>query len=157
MAEDMDGIEIVNPGVKSRERASAKVETDYLGDHNMIKDIVRAAFMTKADSDFKSILRIFKRCKQNGYSTYQTKNLFKYIPDGPNYADLKVVKVVGGVFAEIQFLMKEIYTVKEDQSHEVYEKIQAIERQYKPTKEKPGDDWSEEHKAEYDALCNEMK
>jgi hypothetical protein len=44
----------------------------------------------------------------------QTKNLFKQIPNGPNYADLKVIKMVNGVFAEIQFLMKEIYDVKEN-------------------------------------------
>jgi len=106
-------VEIINPSVKSKERAKEKVDNDYLGEHNRIKDICRAAFITKTDNDFKAILKIFQKCKQAGYSTFQTKNLFKQIPNGPNYADLKVIKMVDGVFAEIQFLMKEIYEVKE--------------------------------------------
>lgn len=101
--------------------------------------------MTNSDNDFKSILKIYEKCKKAGFSTYMTKNLFKKIPDGPNYADLKVIKMVDGVFAEIQFLMKEIYDVKESKSHPIYEKIQAIERQYAPTKSPPGDDWTPAH------------
>jgi hypothetical protein len=63
IAEEVPGVEIINPGVKTFARAEAKVNSDYLGEHNKIKDIVRAAFMTTKDNDFKSILKIYKKCK----------------------------------------------------------------------------------------------
>ena len=53
--------------------------------------------------------------------------------------------------------LKEIYTVKESQSHAIYEKIQAVERKHPPSKEKPGKDWPKEDVEEYAALQLEMK
>jgi len=66
--------------------------------------------------------------------------------------------MVDGVFAEIQFLMKEIYDVKENHSHPIYEKIQGIERKYAPTEKKgvPDAHWAEEDKKEHAALTKQM-
>lgn len=63
IADSTPGVDIINPGPKTKARASAKIDSDYLGDFNMIKDIVRAAFITNKDNDFKSILKIYKKCK----------------------------------------------------------------------------------------------
>jgi len=112
IAEEVPGVKIINPGVKSFARAKAKINADYLGDYNKIKDVARAAFVTTKDNDFKSILKIYKKCKETGFATVQTKNSFRQIPNGPNYADLKVIKMVNGVYAEIQFMIKEIHVVK---------------------------------------------
>jgi hypothetical protein len=46
IAKKVPGIDVKDPGMKRRPRAEAKIRDDYFGDHNRIKDICRACFIT---------------------------------------------------------------------------------------------------------------
>ena len=100
IAKKIPGIIVKDPGCKTIARASAKIRDDYFGDHNRIKDVCRACFITEKDSDFKALLACFKESQRTGYKNYEIKNIFKNTHED-NYADMKLIKNVEGVFVEI--------------------------------------------------------
>ena len=151
IAKKVPGIDVKDPGMKRRPRAEAKIRDDYFGDHNRIKDICRACFITQKESDFKALLTCFKLAQKTGYKAYEIKNIFKNTHED-NYADMKLIKNVDGVFVEIQFIVKEIYDVKRTKSHPLYKQMQGIERSYKE-----GEEWSVEDLKKYDELDRQMK
>jgi hypothetical protein len=141
-----DGFLFVAP-LKSAARAKEKVDADYEGDWSKLKDLVRA---TISVSSVDEIHQAIAEVKKAGLElAAKPKDRFAK-PTRDGYRDLTVlVKVDGGMLAELQFHLKHMTHAK-NEGHKHYEAQRSLQAKY--GEDEPGDHWStEDHSAFYGA------
>ncbi len=113
-------------GVKSQQRALAKIQTELSGQTDRITDLARA---TLTSQDIPSLMKAYQQLN-NQAELLQVKNRFK-TPAQSGYRDLKVLIRLpqSGIIAEVQFHLEEIAKIKNGAEHDLYAQIQATERQ----------------------------
>ncbi|MGF1724673.1 phosphoribosylglycinamide formyltransferase [Photobacterium nomapromontoriensis] len=117
--------EALLPGVKTKDRAQYKIETELNGDASKITDLARASVVA---NDIPSLVQAFELMGKEA-TIVAVKNRFKS-PAASGYRDLKVLVKLpkSEMIAEVQFHLDAISTVKNGEEHKIYEQIQLIER-----------------------------
>lgn len=117
--------EVCTSGVKSKERALAKVNHELAGDSQQITDLARATLIA---NDVESLVDIYNEIDQQA-EIVKVKNRFKN-PTVSGYRDLNLLVMLPetGIITEVQIHLKAIADVKNGHEHTFYEKIQHIER-----------------------------
>lgn len=117
--------EVCISGIKSKERALAKVNHELGGDPRKITDLARATLVAH---DVESLVNIYQEFDQHA-AIVQVKNRFKQ-PTVSEYRDLNLLIRLPetGMIAEVQIHLQAIAAVKNGHEHKFYEKIQSIER-----------------------------
>jgi len=69
IAESMPQVEIIDPKVAPIESIRAKANSKFSGDFNRVMNVSRAAFVTTAEADFKTLVKLFRAAKKSGWST----------------------------------------------------------------------------------------
>lgn len=112
-------------GVKSKQRAETKVQTDLNGDASRITDLARATIVS---DDIGSLVSTFELLEKQA-RVVQVKNRFKK-PTASGYRDLNILLELPNskVIAEVQLHLAEIAEVKNGPEHKIYEEIQLVER-----------------------------
>jgi len=111
-------------GLKSLERAQAKVQSDYKGDHNRITDIVRGRFVVGS----VEALEVIQQAIAERFEIVETKDRFNK-PNSTEFRDRNIrVRLPSGHVAEIQVHHSAMMTANAT-THDAYEMVQAIERQ----------------------------
>ncbi|KMV31383.1 phosphoribosylglycinamide formyltransferase [Photobacterium swingsii] len=113
------------PGVKSEARAQKKVATELQGDASRITDLARGSIVA---DDIPSLVQAFELMNKE-VTVVAVKNRFKK-PTASGYRDLKMLVQLPetNIIAEVQLHLKGISDIKNGAEHEIYEKIQKIER-----------------------------
>lgn len=121
----MTETEVCISGIKSKERALAKVNHGLAGDPQKITDLVRATLIA---NDVESLVNIYQEFEQQA-EIVKVKNRFKN-PRVSGYRDLNLSVMLPetGLITEVQIHLKAIADIKNGPEHEFYEKIQFIER-----------------------------
>ena len=121
----LSGTRAISAGIKSQERALAKIDGKFDGDSARITDIVRTSLVAE---DIPSMMAAFEHMTRD-HELVEVKNRFKN-PGPSGYRDLKVLMRMpeSGMIAEVQFHLEEFATIKNGDEHENYEQIQQIER-----------------------------
>jgi len=118
----------VSSGLKSRERAEAKIKNKLAGQTDQITDLARSSLVA---DDIESMMTAFDAlCAQ--VDLVEVKNRFK-TPGPSGYRDLKVLVRLpkSQMIAELQFHLDAFSEIKNGEEHLHYERIQKIERQAK--------------------------
>ncbi|GLT14858.1 phosphoribosylglycinamide formyltransferase [Vibrio algivorus] len=112
-------------GVKSKERASIKIDKELNGEANKITDLARATIVSQ---NIPSLVTAFEQLQQQA-TIIEVKNRFKN-PNPSGYRDLKVLVQLpkSQLITEVQFHLEEIAKIKNGEEHILYEQIQHIER-----------------------------
>ncbi len=112
-------------GVKSRERAIEKINTELNGKTAHITDLARATIIA---NDVPSLMEAYEALSK-GATIVRVKNRFKS-PALSGYRDLNLLVELPktGIIAEVQLHLKAIADVKSGAEHKLYEAIQKIER-----------------------------
>lgn len=113
------------PQVKSPQRAQAKIATELNGQTNKITDIARGSLVA---DDISSLVQAYELLSKEA-TIVSVKNRFK-APTISGYRDLNVLVRLPNsqIIAEVQFHLKDISIIKNGPEHDIYEKIQHIER-----------------------------
>lgn len=113
------------PGVKSEQRAKAKVETELQDNTRQITDLARGSLVA---ADIPSLVQAFELLNKE-VTVVAVKNRFKS-PTDSGYRDLKMLVRLpeSQLIAEVQLHLDAISTVKNGEEHKIYEQIQTIER-----------------------------
>ncbi len=121
----LSGTQLISAGIKSQERAQAKIDGKLDGQVAHITDIVRTSLVAQ---DIPSMMAAFEHMTR-GHELVEVKNRFK-TPGPSGYRDLKVLVRLpeSQMIAEIQFHLEDFATIKNGDEHENYEQIQQIER-----------------------------
>ncbi|MGF1687121.1 phosphoribosylglycinamide formyltransferase [Photobacterium japonica] len=117
--------EVILPGVKSKQRAQTKIDTELAGDVTKITDLARASLVAK---DIPSLVQAFELMGKEA-TLVAVKNRFKN-PTASGYRDLKVLVRLpeSQLIAEVQLHLAAVSDVKNGEEHKIYEQIQRIER-----------------------------
>lgn len=112
-------------GIKSRERALAKVDHELEGRVERITDLARATIIAH---DVPSLVQAYEVLSREA-SIVKVKNRFKS-PAASGYRDLNLLVQLPktNVIAEVQLHLKAIADVKNGPEHRFYEQIQKFER-----------------------------
>lgn len=113
-------------GVKSSDRAKAKIEHELDGQVERITDLARATIVA---DDIESLTTVYEILNRET-TIVKVKNRFKN-PAASGYRDLNLLVQLPKtqLVAEVQIHLKAIADVKSGPEHDLYEKIQKIERQ----------------------------
>lgn len=112
--------------LKSRERALAKINGDYLGDHSKITDLVRARIVLKTEEQVQ-LARNYLHDRRQSWGVQKFKDRFA-VPSDTNYRDvLTTMKLGNGHVAEMRFEHEFIIDAG-NLTHAPYERVQEIER-----------------------------
>jgi hypothetical protein len=117
--------EVCISGIKSKQRALAKVNNELGGDPRKITDLARATLVAH---DIESLVNIYQELDRSS-DIVQVKNRFKQ-PTVSEYRDLNLLIRLPetGLIAEVQVHLEAIADVKNGHEHKFYEQIQYIER-----------------------------
>ncbi|MBD1556933.1 RelA/SpoT domain-containing protein [Vibrio sp. S9_S30] len=112
-------------GVKGKLRAKDKIEKELNGNVSRITDLARTTLVAK---DIPSLVAAYEMLHKNA-KILKVKNRFKS-PTPSGYRDLNVLLELPKtrLIAEVQLHLSEIAEVKNGAEHEIYQKIQFIER-----------------------------
>ena len=112
-------------GIKSPQRAKAKIKTDLSDDVSKITDLARGTIVTNGIEDLVTTFELL----ENQTKIISVKNRFKN-PTPSGYRDLNILVELPKtkIIAEVQIHLAGIANVKNGPEHELYEKIQHIER-----------------------------
>ncbi|WP_375753892.1 RelA/SpoT domain-containing protein [Vibrio sp. HN007] len=112
-------------GVKSKERAKIKVNTELNGQANQITDLARATLVA---DDIEGLVSAYETLARET-NIVKVKNRFK-TPAPSGYRDLNVLIELpeSKHIAEVQLHLRSIAEVKSGPEHDLYEAIQGIER-----------------------------
>lgn len=134
--------------LKSPDRAKQKVEADYGGDWSQLRDLVRATITVSTVDDVRAAVEAVQGAGLD--LAQKPKDRFTK-PKKEGYRDLlTVVRLPGGMLAELQFHLKPI-TVAKAAAHKDYEAVRSLEAKY--GEDEPTDLWSpEDHKSFYGAM-----
>jgi hypothetical protein len=113
-------------GVKSKHRAEEKIAHELDGQVERITDLARATIVA---NDVASLVSIYETLERE-ITIVKVKNRFKK-PVASGYRDLNLLVRLPktNLIAEIQLHLKAIADVKNGPEHDLYEKIQKVERQ----------------------------
>ncbi|KLV06937.1 phosphoribosylglycinamide formyltransferase [Photobacterium aquae] len=113
------------PGIKSKQRAKFKVDTELNGHADKLTDLARGSLIAK---DIPSLIDAFELLGHEA-TIIETKNRFKS-PAPSGYRDLKVLISLTNsqIIAEVQLHLETIAEIKNGPEHEIYETIQQLER-----------------------------
>ena len=121
------GVKVLVPEVKARERALEKIQIDYEGEHNRIRDLSRFTILCET---FHDLFEIFQHISNGGggtISVVQVKNRFQS-PTPLGYSDINInvrftpPKTDWNHLAEIQLNVDCMNEAKRE-AHKEYEKI----------------------------------
>jgi len=121
----LSNTEALIPSLKSRARAQAKINGELGGQADRLTDLVRTSVIA---DDIPSLLRAYATLKEHA-RIVQVKNRFDE-PTASGYRDLNVLVRLpeSDLIAEVQFHLRRIAAVKNGPEHQLYERIQRIER-----------------------------
>jgi len=121
----LTGTEALNPSLKSRQRAQAKISGELGGQAGKLTDLVRTSVIA---DDIPGLLQAYAALEKHA-AVVQVKNRF-VDPTASGYRDLNVLVRLpeSGLLAEVQFHLLRIAAVKNGPEHQLYEQIQRIER-----------------------------
>ncbi|NVC93235.1 phosphoribosylglycinamide formyltransferase [Vibrio natriegens] len=113
-------------GVKSKQRAEEKIAYELDGQVERITDLARATIVAE---DVASLVSIYETLERET-TIVKVKNRFKK-PGPSGYRDLNLLVRLPktNLIAEVQIHLKAIADVKNGPEHDLYEKIQKLERQ----------------------------
>ncbi|GLT16464.1 phosphoribosylglycinamide formyltransferase [Vibrio zhanjiangensis] len=113
-------------GIKSSQRASEKIAHELDGQVERITDLARATLVANDIEGLMSIYEVLNR----ETTIVKVKNRFKK-PTASGYRDLNLLVQLPktNLVAEVQLHLKAIADVKNGPEHDLYERIQTIERQ----------------------------
>ncbi|OSP13472.1 phosphoribosylglycinamide formyltransferase [Vibrio alginolyticus] len=113
-------------GVKSKQRAEEKIALELDGKVERITDLARATIVAE---DVASLVSIYETLERET-TIVKVKNRFKK-PGPSGYRDLNLLVRLPktNLVAEVQLHLKAIADVKSGPEHDLYEKIQKLERQ----------------------------
>ncbi|MGP8304795.1 phosphoribosylglycinamide formyltransferase [Vibrio sp. YIC-376] len=113
-------------GVKSKQRAEEKISHELDGQVERITDLARATIVAE---DVASLVSIYETLERET-TIVNVKNRFKK-PGPSGYRDLNLLVRLPktNLVAEVQIHLKAIADVKNGPEHDLYEKIQKLERQ----------------------------
>lgn len=112
-------------GVKSKRRAQDKINYELDGQVERITDLARATIVAR---DVASLMAVYETLERET-SIINVKNRFKK-PKKSGYRDLNLLVRLpnSNLVAEVQLHLKAIADVKSGPEHDLYKKIQDIER-----------------------------
>lgn len=148
---DKPGPIIVIGGMKKKERAGEKVESDYGGDWSRLGDIVRSSVAVDSMGDLKNVV---SELKKSGLKlARKPKDRFEN-PTEAGYRDI-IMNVVhkNGHVGEIQLHLKPILKAK-SAGHKFYEEVRSIEAK---AKKEGRTDMTPEERSIVDAANQKMK
>lgn len=149
-----NGPAVVVAPLKGLERARQKVQSDYAGQWNELRDVLRATI--KCDS-VAELHQAIAGLKQAGIKMAKApKNRFDH-PTPEGYRDaLLIVRVPGSdMLAEVQLHLSHVLAAK-DAGHEHYGTIRDLHAKY-GTDSGPEDHWHADDKAKYQHARNESR
>ncbi|MGR5238852.1 RelA/SpoT domain-containing protein [Vibrio alfacsensis] len=113
-------------GVKSKQRAEEKIAHELDGQVERITDLARATIVA---DDVASLVSIYETIERET-TIVKVKNRFKK-PTASGYRDLNLLVRLPktNLIAEVQLHLKAIADVKNGPEHDLYKKIQKVERQ----------------------------
>jgi hypothetical protein len=127
--------------MKKKERSLEKVAANYDGDHNQLKDVVRATVLVgKAEELPTALEAVRRRAEEKGWTIRGAEDKFSDGPPPPwvkgptsaGYSDTKVYLVSpDGIAAELQFNTNVMFIAKEGEGHKLYEEQRSIEASIK--------------------------
>jgi len=120
--------------IKSSERAVAKILNDYEGDPSKIKDLLRTTISINTLKDTQKSIDLIKAKYGEPLKLKNTLSNDVESIGGTGYRDVNMVFEVKGSYMEVQVNMKPMLDVKYGKGHDIYEKIQKIERKAKKEK-----------------------
>jgi hypothetical protein len=111
------------PGLKGRERALEKVQTEYKGDASKLFDIARSSIeFTSLDALYKALDMV-----QGRFTVVRIKDRFQS-PTKSGYRDMLLnLKASNGHVVEMQLHVEQILAVKNGEGHKLYEETRSIE------------------------------
>lgn len=117
--------QMLTAGIKSEERAKAKIASDLSSNVSKITDLARTTIVA---DDIQSLVTTFELLERQA-KIVSVKNRFKS-PVASGYRDLNVLVELPNsqIIAEVQLHLSEIARVKNGPEHDLYEQIQDIER-----------------------------
>ncbi|MCP4955055.1 MAG: RelA/SpoT domain-containing protein [Photobacterium aquimaris] len=113
------------PEIKSAQRAQQKITTELQGQTDKITDIARGSIVA---NNIPALVQAYELLSKEA-TIVSVKNRFKN-PTPSGYRDLNVLVRLPNsqVITEVQLHLNEISTIKNGHEHDIYEKIQHIER-----------------------------
>ncbi|OBU25161.1 RelA/SpoT domain-containing protein [Photobacterium aquimaris] len=113
------------PEIKSAQRAQQKITTELQGQTDKITDIARGSIVA---NNIPALVQAYELLSKEA-TIVSVKNRFKN-PTPSGYRDLNVLVRLPNsqVITEVQLHLNEISTIKNGPEHDIYEKIQHIER-----------------------------
>ncbi|NVD06552.1 phosphoribosylglycinamide formyltransferase [Vibrio sp. JPW-9-11-11] len=113
-------------GVKSSQRAKEKIALELDGRVERITDLARATIVA---NDIESLMSVYEVLNRET-TVVKVKNRFKK-PAASGYRDLNLLVKLPktGLIAEVQLHLQAIANVKSGPEHDIYERVQKIERQ----------------------------
>ncbi|MDN3610164.1 RelA/SpoT domain-containing protein [Vibrio ostreicida] len=113
-------------GVKSAQRAKDKITSELNDEPERITDLARATIVA---DDIESLMSAYETLNRET-TIVKVKNRFKK-PSPSGYRDLNLLIRLPktGLIAEVQIHLKAIADVKSGPEHDLYKRIQKIERQ----------------------------
>ncbi|MCL1056864.1 RelA/SpoT domain-containing protein [Shewanella gelidimarina] len=111
-------------GIKSRERAEAKVHNKLNNDASQLTDLVRASIVS---NDIENLMQAFALVKADS-QIIKVKNRFAE-PKDSGYRDLNLLVRLpeSQMIAEIQLHLSDIAEIKSGDEHEVYQQVQSLQ------------------------------
>lgn len=124
--EMFEGVVFEMGPIKSRDRAHAKIESDYGGNHRDIKDLVRGRFVVNTPEQIKAI----KQAILDEFDIDSMKDKYA-VPSDTGYRDINTkIALENGHVAEIQIQQRDMLRVNR-LSHDIMEDVQQIQRRAK--------------------------
>lgn len=113
------------PAMKSTQRAVTKISTELEGHVERLTDVLRGSMICR---DIPHLITTYDFIAQHA-ALLEVKNRFD-VPAASGYRDIKLLVRLNhsGLIAEIQLHLAEIAAIKNGEEHDIYEKIQHIER-----------------------------
>lgn len=154
LANMMNGVAKVPPGLKGKERTLEKIATEYGGDAGQIMDLARSSILFDKMADLEKALAHI----EGNLEVVRKKDRFASPKDG--YRDILLnVKTSNGHICEMQLHLKEIHDIKEHGvGHKLYDVVRGLEaksvaenRPLTPSEIAKIDDAKKQMKAAYDA------
>ncbi|ADN75302.1 conserved hypothetical protein [Ferrimonas balearica DSM 9799] len=118
--------EALLPGIKSRQRAEAKLHGELDGDVTRMTDLARTSLVA---NDIGSLVAAYEQLDAR-VEVVGVKNRFKQ-PKANGYRDLNLLVRLpkSDMVAEVQIHLSPIAEIKNGPEHEIYKQVQRLERQ----------------------------
>jgi len=120
-----DDVEFETGTLKARDRAFAKINSDYAGDHSQICDLARGRFIVDTAEQIEAIREFIKNSQHIGILT--VKDRFAN-PSDTHFRDINMkVRLINGHVAELRVEQRDVLAASK-YTHEPYRRVQEIDR-----------------------------